>query len=85
MVRNCPSRSTVKSGGSKPPGASTFNIEPTAMADDELDNHVEVLESLPLGAVFFGDNEQLASVLPWLIHEWREHYPYWNEPNIFAQ
>jgi len=85
MVRNCLSRSTVKSGGSKPPGASTFNIETTAVADDESDDHVEVLESLPLGAVFFGDNKQLSSVLPCPIHEWREHYPYWNEPDIFAR
>jgi len=85
MVRNCPSQSIVKSGSSKPPGTSTFNIKPTAVVDAESDDHVEVLESLPLGAIFFGDNEQLALVLPWPIHEWREHYPYWNEPDIFAQ
>ncbi|KAF8804875.1 hypothetical protein BYT27DRAFT_7106071, partial [Phlegmacium glaucopus] len=27
LARNCPTKTTVKSNGSRPPGASTFNIE----------------------------------------------------------
>jgi hypothetical protein len=38
-----------------------------------------------LGAICFGDSEKLAPVLPWPLEEWREHYPYWNEPNILAR
>ena len=44
-----------------------------------------MLDSLPLGAMYFGDPEQGTSVLPWTIDNWREHYPYWKKPHIFAR
>ena len=73
----------VHSHGNGPPGTSTFNIEPAAV-EEESEESPEVLDSLPLGAMFFGDPEHLTSSFPWPIEEWTKHYPYWNEPNILA-
>ena len=84
MSRNCPDNATVKSKGQGPPGASSFNVEPVLLETD-MEDHVEILDSLPLGAMFFGDPESQASVIPWPIEEWRSHYPYWNEPRILAR
>jgi hypothetical protein len=83
MSRNCPDNASVKSQGQGPPGTSSFNIEPILETDSN--GQPEVLDSLPLGAICFGDSEKLAPVLPWPLEEWREHYPYWNEPNILAR
>jgi hypothetical protein len=83
MSRNCPDSASVKSQGHGPPGASTFNIEP--MHETDSDEPAEVLVSLPLGAIAFGDSERLTSVLPWPLDEWRQHYPYWNEPQILTR
>ena len=84
ISRNCPDNATVKSHGQGPPGASTFNVEPIPLETDS-DEQAEVLDSLPLGAMFFGDSEKLTSGRPWPLDEWRMHYPYWNEPNILAR
>ena len=46
----------MKASGSKPPGTTAFNIEPV-VDEQGSDEHVEVLDSLPLGAMAFGDLE----------------------------
>ena len=61
MAWNCPQGNKVKSSTGKPPGMSNFNIE--------LDNEVDILESLPLGMIEVkqrndGDNWQ-ADYLDW--------------------
>ena len=84
MSRNCPDNDTIKSQGRGPPGASSFNVEPMPFTESDLDEQPEVLDSLPLGAMFFGDLDRLTSVLPWPINEWVSHYLYWEEPNILA-
>jgi hypothetical protein len=48
----------------------------------DSDSQPELLDSLPLGAICFGDDEGLTSVIPWPLEEWRDHYPYWKELNI---
>ena len=95
LSRNCPTTSSVKSRGSRPPGLASFNIEPT-MIEHETDDPVEVLDSLPLGALAFGDvelsdlnpsnkwMELTAPVLLELIDEWRKHYPRWKETGVWA-
>ena len=82
MSRNCPDNASVKSSGHGPPGKAAFNMEPIVTESDE---QTEVLDSLPLGAMFFGNPEKLTSVLPWPIEEWSYHYPYWRESNILAR
>lgn len=51
ISQNCPDNATVKSYGQGPPGASTFNVEPVVLETD-LDEQAELLDSLPLGAIF---------------------------------
>ena len=85
MSRNCPDKDTVRSQGSGPPGASSFNVEPVPLTETESDDGIEILDSLPLGAMFFGDSGQMTSVNPWPIEEWRDHFPYWNEPQDIAR
>ena len=92
--RDCPSKKVVRSSGSKPPGASAFNIEPVA---DELEESVEVLDSLPLGALALGDLHPLdfapsnkwmelsAPVILESIEDWRQSYPHWKEPGVWAR
>ena len=58
-------------------------MEPVPKTDSE--ERVEVLDSLLLGAMFFGDPEQGALVLPWPISDWKDHYPYWREPCVFPR
>ena len=82
MSRNCPDNASVKSYGQGPPGTSAFNVEPVQETDEE---QTEVLDSLPLGAVSFGDPEQVTSAQCWPMDEWRMHYPYWDEPHILAR
>ena len=81
MSRNCPDNASVVSRGIGLPGASSFNVELVPETDSE--EQAEVLDSLPLGAMYFEDPEQGMSVLPWTIDNWREHYPYWKKtPHI---
>lgn len=85
MSRNCPDNDTVKSQGRGPPGASSFNLEPAFLTETDSDEQPEVLDSSPLGAMFFGDPDRLTSVQPWPIDEWVSHYPYWDDPYILAR
>ena len=57
MSQNCPHKHTVKSDGPKPPGTSSYNIELLAPSQ-EVDESVEVLDSLPLGALFFTEDTE---------------------------
>ncbi|PPR06088.1 hypothetical protein CVT26_005294 [Gymnopilus dilepis] len=50
--RNCPDNNVVKASGSKPPGVSNFNVE-IIPEEGQSDQSVEVLDSLPLGAIDF--------------------------------
>ena len=85
MSCNCPRQNTIRSNNQKPPGASTSNIElAPAPHESDIDDSVEVLDSLPVGSINFEIKEQYYS-LPMLLYpltEWHNHYPYWNEPNI---
>ena len=85
MSRNCPDNETIKSQGRGPPGASSFNVEPMPDTATGSDEDIEVLDSLPLGAMFFGDSEGMTRVIPWPIDEWKTHYPYWNDPDVLAR
>ena len=85
MSRNCPDNASMKSQGQGPPGASTFNVKPISLTETDSEEQAEVLESLPLGAICFGDSEKLTSMQPWPLEDWRDHYPYWNRPNILAR
>ena len=85
MSRNCPDNDTVMSQGRGPLGASSFNLEPEYLSGTDLDDQPEILDSLPLGAVFFRDSDRLTSVQPWPIDEWESHYPYWDEPHVLAR
>ena len=85
LSRNCPDKDTVRSQGRGPPGASSFNVEPVPFTETDSDDDAEILDSLPLGALFFGDPDRLTSVHPWPIENWQDHYPYWDEPNLLAR
>ncbi|PPR02115.1 hypothetical protein CVT26_008845, partial [Gymnopilus dilepis] len=50
LARNCDERNKVKSSGSKPPGLTSHNME---FVEDDSDPMVEVLDSLPLGAISY--------------------------------
>ncbi len=94
--RECPTNRTMKGSNSKPPGTVMFNIEP-AVDEQDSEELVEVLDSLPLGSMAFGDPEpeQLAPSNKWMeltapvilgpIEEWRESYPRWMEPGVWAR
>ena len=85
----------MKSSGSKPPGTLAFNLEPT-INEQVSEDFIEVLEGLPLGAMAFGDldpsqinpsnkwMELTAPVLFGPIDEWRDQYPRWKEPGVWA-
>ena len=70
MSRNCPDNASMKSPGQGPPGKSAFNVEPVPLTETESEEHTEVLDSLPLGAICFGDSKGLASIRPWPLDEW---------------
>jgi hypothetical protein len=57
LARNCPKINTVKTGGRKPPGLTSFHIGFDLKEADTLyasiDDEVEVLESLPFGMLEF--------------------------------
>ena len=94
--RECPSKRTMRASGSKPPGATMFNIEP-AMDEQVSEEQVEVLDSLPLGAMAFEDedpdqydpstkwSEWTAPVILGPIEEWRDSYPRWKDPGVWTR
>ena len=83
---DCPSKKTMRASGSKPPGTAAFNVEPVI---DEFEDSTEVLDSLPLGALAFGDIHplELAPSNKWMecsapvilesIDKWQNSYPRW--------
>ena len=86
----------MRASGSKPPGMSTFNVEPV-IDEPESGDQVEVLDSLPLGALALGDLEPdqfnpsnkwmelTAPVILGPLDEWRESYPRWKEQGVWAR
>ena len=83
----------VKSAGDKPPGTTSFNIEPV-INEDESDG-VEVLDSLPVGAMFINsedeEHEHINSsdedddVPAWPLSDWRDYFPFWNQPGVWTR
>jgi hypothetical protein len=54
ISQNCPRGNTVNNNGKKPPGNSNFNVEiMAAQPESNSIEEVEVLDSLPLGAISF--------------------------------
>ena len=94
--RDCPTKRTVKASGSRPPGTSAFSMEPT-IAEPDSEDFVEILDSLPVGSMAFGDltsaqvhpsnkwMELTAPVLFGPIEEWRDQYPRWKEKGVWAR
>lgn len=86
----------VRTDGPRPPGTSTFNIEPLA-PNHESDEFVEVLDSLPVGSMAFEDYdppflhpsnkwmEYTAPVIFGPLSDWREQYPRWNDSGVWAR
>ena len=84
----------MRSSGSKPPGTVAFSVEPVV---NEFDDSVEVLDSLPLGALAFGDLDptQFTPSNKWMelsapvildsIEDWRNGYPRWRDPGVWAR
>ena len=85
MSWNCPDNSSVKSSRQGPPGKSVYSLELVPQMGTDSEETAEILDSLPLRALCFGDSEELTSACPWPLDEWHIHYPYWNEPNILAR
>ena len=95
--RNCPQKNVVHSSGSRPPGKSAFNIEPLDESNEPNNDSVEILDSLPLGAIFLSNEVQTGVIASdkWLeytapvflspLDEWREHYPRWKEQGVWAR
>ena len=85
--RDCPTKKVVRSNNGKPPGASSFSIEPAVEERDS--DGVEVLDSLPVGAISLEPHQPISvevmDYVPWPIAEWREHYPFWELPGIQAR
>ena len=91
---DCPSKRTMRASGSKPPGTVAFSVEPII---DEFEDSTEVLDSLPLGSLAFGDLHPLefapsnkwmecsAPVILESIDEWRNSYPRWKEPGVWPR
>ena len=95
--RDCPTKRTMKASGSKPPGTAAFNVDPVIDERESDSSFVEVLDSLPLGAMAFGDVEPdeydpsnkwmefTAPVIFGPIEEWRDQYPRWNEQGVWTR
>ena len=95
--RDCPTKRTMKASGPKPPGAAAFNVEPVIDEQESDGSSIEILDSLPLGAMAFGDLETdeydpsnkwmefTAPVILGPIEEWRDQYPRWNEPGVWTR
>lgn len=74
MGWNCTHKHTVRaSGSSRPPGKAAYNIEPAELEEEES---VEVLDSLPLGAIFPEFAALVLPVDPLPDADWRKYY--WN-------
>ena len=84
---NCPKKNIVRSRSQRPPGTAAFNLELEPIINSDMDNSVEVLASLPVGAIYFDTQDQnsAAPILPYPLDEWQEHYPYWKESNIYPR
>ena len=87
--RDCPTKRMVKSPGGKPLGTASFNIEPAV--EESGSDGVEVLDSLPLGSIYLGvendpsandpmDDEEFSP-----LSSWRQYYPYWEQQGIEAR
>ena len=85
LSQNSPKRNIVWSSSQQPPGAATFNLELEPMLGSDFNLSVEVLESLPVGAISFHIESQndCTPVLYSSFTKWRKHYPYWNQPGIY--
>ena len=98
--RDCPTRRTIKASGSRPPGVSLFNLEPV-IDEQESEDHVEVLDGLPVGSISFNQVasdssledlpdkwlEYTALVIlgPFKLDEWRDSYPRWKDPGVWTR
>ena len=65
MGLTVPDNAVVKSNGRGPPGASTFSVEPVPNAGTESEDHVEILDSLPLGAVSLETDDPILPARHW--------------------
>ena len=93
--QDCPSKRTMKAVGSKLPGAVAFNVEP--IGESSADDSVEILDSLLVGAMAsnYLEIDQIHPSNKWMelsapalfgpLDEWRNHYPRWKEPGVWAQ
>ena len=80
--RDCPTKKIVRSPGGKPPGTSSFNIEPAI--EEGGSDEVDVLDSLPLGAMYYDEENELSDDSSdsededfyWPLSVWREHFPF---------
>ena len=87
----------MKASSPKPLGAAAFNVEPVIDEQESDGSSIEILDSLPLGAMAFGDLEPdeynpsnkwmefMAPVILGPIEEWRDQYPRWNEPGVWTR
>jgi len=87
----------VKTSGHGPPGTSTFNVEPVFSPGNESEEFVEVLDSLPLGAMLFEeydspsagstDTDKSAGTVDSteIQEEWKRHYPYWAQDHTLSR
>jgi hypothetical protein len=87
LSRSCPKKNMIRSTSQRPPGTSAFNIELEPVQSFDSDPSVEILESLPVGAISFDVESQDDSIpITWPpLTEWREHYPYWDQPGIHSR
>ena len=87
LLQKCPKRNIVCSSSQQPLGTAAFNLELGPIINSNMDNSVEVLESLLVGAIYFDTQDQnsAAPILPYPLDEWQEHYPYWKESNIYPR
>ena len=46
------------------------------------DDQAEILDSLPLGSIFYDDSKGLITGFKQPVGEWKVHYPYWQQPHI---
>ena len=81
ISRNCKQWQSVQSSSSRPPGKSTFNLEPIPFDQNE---GVEILDSLPLGSVTIENNKEDLPIQLLPVNDWRAYYPKWSMPGIMA-
>ena len=83
MARNYPDNAAFRSQGQGPLGTSSFSMEPAT--ETTSDDQAKVLDSLPLGSIFYDNSEGLISGIKLPVGEWMVHYPYRQQPQILAQ